>query len=50
LHAVDGRGAFHGPAKVAWKGCWRGWKRECRYKYTKRRVRSPSAENLRFPG
>ena len=46
----DGRGAFHRPKKVAWKGSWREWKRECRYKYTKRRVRSPSAESLRIPG
>ena len=45
-----GRGAFHILKKVDWKVCWREWKRECRYKYTKRRVRFPSAESLRIPG
>ena len=31
-----GRGAFHEPMKVAREGSWRKWKRECRYKYTKK--------------
>ena len=45
-----GRGAFHGPEKVYLRGALEGMEERMQAQVTKRRVRSPSAENLRFPG